>query len=159
MIELIARLLSRPGVAVLLLLSSFVISILMLVPPIYVMQVLNRYVAFGVDGTLFTLASGALLAVAMEFLLRWARLRIVTLPRLRAPLGFAAGLSAALSMGDLGVIALFAGQGQETLPLTMYRLMGAYRTDAAAAAGLVLIGAALALFWAFDKWGRRGAVL
>lgn len=89
----------------------------------------------------------------------WARLRIVTLPRLRAPLGFAAGLSAALSMGDLGVIALFAGQGQETLPLTMYRLMGAYRTDAAAAAGLVLIGAALALFWAFDKWGRRGAVL
>lgn len=76
MIELIARLLSRPGVAVLLLLSSFVISILMLVPPIYVMQVLNRYVAFGVDGTLFTLASGALLAVAMEFLLRWARLRI-----------------------------------------------------------------------------------
>ena len=84
MTELIARLLSRPGVAALLLVSSFVISTLMLVPPIFVMQVLNRYVAFGVDGTLFTLASGALLAVAIEFLLRWARLRIANSVSVRA---------------------------------------------------------------------------
>lgn len=84
MTELIARLLSRPGVAALLLLSSFVISTLMLVPPIFVMQVLNRYVAFGVDGTLFTLASGALLAVVIEFLLRWARLRIANNVSVRA---------------------------------------------------------------------------
>ena len=34
-------------------------------------------------------------------------LRWVLLPRLKRPLAFAAGLSAALSMGDLGVIALF----------------------------------------------------
>ena len=36
------------------------------------------------------------------------RFRLVTLPRLRRPMGFAAGLTAALSMGDLGVILLFA---------------------------------------------------
>ena len=84
----------------------------------------------------------------------WAWLRIVVLPRVRRPLGFGAGLAAALSMGDLGVITLFAGQAQETLPLAMYRLMGAYRMDAAAGAALVLVGLSLALFWIFDRGGR-----
>ena len=83
-----------------------------------------------------------------------ARLRWLILPRLRRPLGFSAGLAAALSMGDLGVIALFAGQGQETLPLAMYRLMGAYRMDAAAGVALLLLALSLGLFWLFDRGGR-----
>ena len=87
----------------------------------------------------------------------WARLRIVTLPRLRRPLGFAAGLTAALSMGDLGVIMLFAEREGATLPMQLYRLMTAYRLDDAAGAALVLLGFSLALFWLFDKWGRRFA--
>ena len=82
-------------------------------------------------------------------------LRLVVLPRIRQPLGFATGLAAALSMGDLGVIALFAGQEQETLPLAMYRLMGAYRMETAAGAALVLVGCSFALFWVCDRWGRR----
>lgn len=53
------------------------------------------------------------------------RLRLVTLPRLARPLGFGAGLAAALSMGDLGVIALFAGERSVTLPLMVQQLMGA----------------------------------
>ncbi len=89
----------------------------------------------------------------------WRRLRIVILPRIRRPLGFTAGLAAALSMGDLGVITLFAGQEQETLPLHMYRLMGSYRFEAAAAAALVLVGLTLALFWLFDRGGRANAAL
>jgi thiamine transport system permease protein len=84
-----------------------------------------------------------------------ARLRLVTLPRLRRPLGFAAGLAAALSMGDLGVIALFAGEAEATLPLVIQRLQGAYRTEAAAGASVLLVAAALALFAAFDRWGRH----
>ena len=35
-------------------------------------------------------------------------LRYVTLPRLARPLGYGAGIAAALSMGDLGVIALLS---------------------------------------------------
>lgn len=86
-----------------------------------------------------------------------ARLRLVTLPRLARPLGFGAGLAAALSMGDLGVIALFAGERTETLPLLVQRLMGAYRMEAAAGAALVLVTASFALFWIFDKWGASRA--
>ena len=69
-------------------------------------------------------------------------------------MGFALGLSAALSMGDLGVIALFADPDHPTLPLQIYRLMAAYRMDEAAAAGLLLLIGALALFWVFDRGGR-----
>lgn len=87
----------------------------------------------------------------------WARVRIVILPRIRRPLGFGAGLAAALSMGDLGVIALFATEKQQTLPLLMYQLLGSYRNDAAAGAALVLLGLSLALFWLFDRGGRVDA--
>lgn len=83
----------------------------------------------------------------------------IVLPRLRGPLGFGAGLAAALSMGDLGVIALFAGDAQETLPLAMYRLMGAYRMDAAAGAALLLLALSLLLFWICDRGGRVDADL
>lgn len=79
------------------------------------------------------------------------RLRIVTLPLLRPALGFSLGLAAALSVGNLGVIALLAGEGQATLPLLAARLMGAYRMEAAAGAGLLTVLLALALFWAFDR--------
>ena len=84
----------------------------------------------------------------------WARFRLVTLPRLRAPLGFGLGLAAALSMGDLGVVALFADPTAATLPMTMYALMGAYRMAEAAGAALILVVLAFGLFWIFDRGGR-----
>jgi thiamine transport system permease protein len=95
---------------------------------------------------------GASLGMSGRAWLRW-----VVLPRLGRPLGFAAGLVAALSMGDLGVIALFAGEGEATLPLVVQRLMGAYRMEAAAGAALLLVLLSFALFWGFDQWGRRYA--
>lgn len=87
----------------------------------------------------------------------WQRLRQLHLPRLRRPLGFSAGLAAALSMGDLGVIALFSDPEQATLPLQLYRLMAAYRMDQAAGAALLLVVLSLAMFWAFDRGGRIDA--
>jgi thiamine transport system permease protein len=86
-----------------------------------------------------------------------AWLRLVWLPRLRRPMGFAAGLTAALAMGDLGVIALFADPDRATLPLQVYRLMGAYRLEAAAGAALLLMLLSLSMFWLFDKGGRVNA--
>ena len=66
----------------------------------------------------------------------------------------ATGLAAALSVGDLGVITLFAPPELATLPLLMYRLMAAYQMTAAAGVALVLLATALALFVAFDRGGR-----
>jgi thiamine transport system permease protein len=78
-------------------------------------------------------------------------------PRIRRPAGFACGLAAALSMGDLGVIALFAPPEVATLPLTMQRLMAAYRLGDAAGVALLLVALTFALFWVFDRGGRIDA--
>ena len=85
----------------------------------------------------------------------WARFKLLTWPQIRPELGFATGLAAALSMGDLGVITLFAPPDVQTLPLLMYRLMGSYRMDAAAGVALVLVASSFALFYLCDKGGRR----
>lgn len=90
-------------------------------------------------------------------LMGWSRLRWLVLPRLARPLGFGAGIAAALSMGDLGVIALFAGEQQATLPLVVGQLTGAYRMEAAAAAALILVTLSFTLFWILDAGGRRAA--
>lgn len=86
-----------------------------------------------------------------------ARMRHAILPRLRRPLGLALGVAAALSMGDLGVITLFASEQGVTLPLQVWRLMGAYRSTDAEAAALLLVVLSFALFLLFDLWGRRHA--
>ena len=85
----------------------------------------------------------------------WARWRWLILPRLARPLGFGAGIAAALSMGDLGVITLFADADRATLPLVVQQLTGAYRIEAAAGAALLLVGVSFALFWLCDWGGRR----
>ena len=79
----------------------------------------------------------------------------VALPRMRRALGFSLGLSAALSIGDLGVIALFGSAETATLPLVLYQLMGSYKIEAASGAALLLMMAALALFMVFDRWGQN----
>ncbi|MEM9009596.1 MAG: thiamine/thiamine pyrophosphate ABC transporter permease ThiP [Pseudomonadota bacterium] len=81
-------------------------------------------------------------------------LRHVVWPRLRAPIGFSTGIAAALSMGDLGVVALFAPPGGGTLPLEIQGLMAAYRMETAAGASLLLVLLSFALFAVFDRAGR-----
>ena len=85
----------------------------------------------------------------------WARLRILYWPRVRQPLGFAAGLSGALAIGDLGVIALFSTPDAPTLPLLMHLLATSRQVDAAYGAALVLIALSFGVFWFFDRLGRR----
>lgn len=86
-----------------------------------------------------------------------ARLRFALMPRLRRPFGMALGVAAALSMGDLGVITLFASDQSLTLPLQVWSLMGAYRSAQAEAAALLLVLLSFGLFALFDFWGRRNA--
>lgn len=67
------------------------------------------------------------------------RLRVLTLPPLKRDLGVILGITAALSVGDLGVIALFAHDGFKTLPWMLYQLAGKYATGEAAGLALVLM--------------------
>lgn len=87
----------------------------------------------------------------------WARFRWLLWPRLRRSVGFCMGLAAALSMGDLGVIALFSDPDHSTLPLEIYRLMMAYRMNDAYGAALLLLLLSISLFWIFDRGGRLDA--
>ena len=91
-------------------------------------------------------------------LIGWSRFRWLIWPRLKGPIGFSAGLSAALSMGDLGVIILFSNPNHSTLPMEIYRLMTAYRMDDAFGAALLLLVLSISLFWIFDKGGRKNAI-
>ncbi|MAM10616.1 MAG: thiamine/thiamine pyrophosphate ABC transporter, permease protein [Rhizobiaceae bacterium] len=72
-----------------------------------------------------------------------ARLRIVDWPGLRRPVLTALAFAMALSLGDLGAVALFGGDQLTTLPWLLYSRLGSYRTDDAN--GLALILGALCL--------------
>ena len=87
----------------------------------------------------------------------WQRLWLIDGPLLRRPIGLALALAGALSFGNLGVVTLFGSEESETLPLYLYRLMGAYRMDEAAVVGLGLVGACLGLFLVVERVvGGRG---
>ncbi len=73
---ILARLFSRPGLGFELMVATLFANTLALATPIFVIQVLNRYIAFGVDTTLATLTVGAVVAVAFEFGFRRVRLNL-----------------------------------------------------------------------------------
>ncbi len=75
MLEVLRRLAVRPVLAVEMLAASLFANVLALATPIFVIQVLNRYVAHGVDSTLATLTGGAVIAIVLEFGFRRVRLR------------------------------------------------------------------------------------
>ena len=88
----------------------------------------------------------------------WRRFRLVTLPAMAPEIGFAAGLSAALSVGDLTVIALFGSQQFQTLPWLLYQMMARYRTGDAAALALILLLITILIFVGFAlgaRWLQR----
>lgn len=87
----------------------------------------------------------------------WNRLRLIDWPVLRRPVATACALAMALSLGDLGVIALFGSDAVKTLPYLLYERMGSYRTADAAGLALLLGGVCLLLILAADWLGRRSA--
>jgi thiamine transport system permease protein len=87
----------------------------------------------------------------------WARLRLVDWPVLRRPLFTALAFAMALSLGDLGVIALFGSENVKTLPYLLLERMGAYRTRDAAGLALFLGLLCLALMTIAGRLERERA--
>lgn len=68
----------------------------------------------------------------------FARFRLIDWPVLRAPLLTAFSFAAALSLGDLGAVALFGSDDFITLPALLYASLGSYRSTDAAGLSLIL---------------------
>ena len=62
-----------------------------------------------------------------------------------------AALAFCISLGDLGVIALFGSQDFATLPWLLFQKMGSYRTDDAAGIALILLVLVLVVFAGLPK--------
>jgi thiamine transport system permease protein len=78
-------------------------------------------------------------------------LRIIILPRIKDNLGFSAGLAGALSMGDVGVMSIFADPRTVTLPLELQRMMSAYRFEEAKGASLLLMVLSVGIFVSLSR--------
>jgi thiamine transport system permease protein len=84
----------------------------------------------------------------------WSRLKLIDWPPLRRPLATAFAFAMALSLGDLGVIALFGSESVQTLPYLLLSRMGSYRTEDAAGLALILGVVCLALMFAATSFGK-----
>ncbi|MCT7376598.1 thiamine/thiamine pyrophosphate ABC transporter permease [Chelativorans salis] len=84
----------------------------------------------------------------------WNRLRLVDWPALRKPAAMAFAFAMALSLGDLGVIALFGSDRVQTLPYLLLQRMASYRTADAAGIALFLGLLCLGLMFAATRWGK-----
>ena len=74
--ELIRRLVSDRSLLTQILISSFFVNLLALATPIFVIQVLQRYVAYGVTATLITLVAGVTIIIIIEFFFKNIRHKI-----------------------------------------------------------------------------------
>lgn len=77
--------------------------------------------------------------------------RLVLLPLMMKPLSIAFAFALALSLGDLGVIALFGSENVQTLPYLILQRMGSYRTDDAAGLAFILCCLTMALMLFADR--------
>ncbi len=85
----------------------------------------------------------------------FSRLRLVTWPLVRRATLLAFAFSLALSLGDLGVIAIFGSQDVQTLPYLILQRMGSYRTQDAAGLALILCAMTMALMMIADRAGKE----
>jgi ATP-binding cassette subfamily C protein LapB len=74
--ELVRRLFHRPVLAAEILAATFLTTLLTLAMPLYVIQILNRYVSYGFHGTLITLTLGMFIAVLLQFCFRIVRTKM-----------------------------------------------------------------------------------
>ena len=87
-------------------------------------------------------------SLGLSPLQRW---RYAEWPLLRGDIGYICALSFCMSMGDLGVIALFGSQDFATLPWYLYQMMGSYRTHDAAGVALIMLILTLVVFLAVPR--------
>ncbi|ADU62470.1 MAG: ATP-binding cassette domain-containing protein [Pseudodesulfovibrio sp.] len=74
--ELFRRLFRSKPLAVQIIVASFFVNVLFLASPIFVIQILSRYVGYGFDGTLYTLTAGMIIALVLGLAFSMIRTRM-----------------------------------------------------------------------------------
>ena len=116
MLNLLKRFLTHKTLAVQIGLASLVLNLLGLASSLYVIQVFNRYVGHGIDSTLYTLSTGMLLAMGMEFCFRWVRQRLATATAIHPERHMVNQTFAILTQAKVAALeAMPAGMRQEVL--------------------------------------------
>lgn len=87
-------------------------------------------------------------SLSIKGLSRW---RLIESALVRPEMAYVASLAFCMSLGDLGVIALFGNQDFVTLPWLLYQKMGSYRTDDAAVIALVMLVLTWLVFFTLPK--------
>ncbi len=85
----------------------------------------------------------------------YSRWRLIESALLRNELIYVASIAFCMSLGDLGIIALFGSQDFITLPWLLYQKMGAYRTTEAAGIALFMLILTLVVFLLSPKLVKR----
>jgi thiamine transport system permease protein len=88
----------------------------------------------------------------------FTRFKVVEAIALRGPILAALAFASALSLGDLGVVALFGSENLQTLPSLLFSRLGSYRSDDAAGLALVLMVLCLGLLRLADYLVLRKTV-
>ena len=78
MSELLRRFFRSPVLSVEIIIATFFIALLALAMPMYVIQILNRYVSYGFHGTLITLTAGMFIAIVIQLGFRIIRTKMAT---------------------------------------------------------------------------------
>ncbi|MBU0994466.1 MAG: ATP-binding cassette domain-containing protein [Proteobacteria bacterium] len=102
--ELFNRLFHQPAIAVLTFVATFFIAVLNLGSPIFVINVLNRYVNYGFDGTLVTLTFGMMIVIFLQYGFRIARVRMIGSLSMAPDAEIHAGFLDSLTRTKAGVI-------------------------------------------------------
>jgi thiamine transport system permease protein len=75
----------------------------------------------------------------------------IELPLARSGLVTGAAFAFAISMGEINATLLLAPPGMVTIPIAIYRMIGAYNFFAACAMGTVLMAVSLGAFWLIER--------
>ncbi|MBI5519886.1 MAG: ATP-binding cassette domain-containing protein [Desulfovibrio sp.] len=124
--ELLRRLSLCPRVAWEILAASLLANLMSLGSSIYVILVLNRYVGYGFDGTLYTLTAGVLIASGLGFAFGEVRMRLAGVVSLAPDEELAEKTLATLSRARLNDLnRMPAGRHQEMLG-ALHHVQGAF---------------------------------
>src|SRR3989338_2763785 len=90
------RFLISKALAIELLASTFLINVLALATPLFVIQILSRYLVSNADRTLITLSFGVIIAIILEICFRQLRNRLASMISLRSHRNFSYRVTQAL---------------------------------------------------------------